>query len=91
MELELHYIAHYIFICYIKMSLYVRNFSAALLLSLLFMRNVTLDLFSHISYICLVYTGFYSASNLTKEGGTEEDTETRIANAQYAFHMLNRI
>jgi hypothetical protein len=28
---------------------------------------------------------------MTKEGGTEKDTETRIANAQYAFHMLNRI
>jgi hypothetical protein len=28
---------------------------------------------------------------MTKEGGTEKDTEMRIANAQYAFHMLNRM
>jgi hypothetical protein len=28
---------------------------------------------------------------MTKEGGTEKDTETRIANAENAFHMLNRI
>jgi hypothetical protein len=28
---------------------------------------------------------------MTKEGGTEKDIEMRIANAQYAFHMLNRI
>jgi hypothetical protein len=28
---------------------------------------------------------------MTKERGTEKDIETRIANAQNAFHMLNRI
>jgi hypothetical protein len=33
----------------------------------------------------------YLGSIMTKEGGTEKDTETRIANAQHAFHMLNRI
>jgi hypothetical protein len=30
-------------------------------------------------------------SIMTKEGGTEKDIETRVANAQNAFHMLNRI
>jgi hypothetical protein len=33
----------------------------------------------------------YLDNIMTKEGGTEKDTETRIANAQNAFHMLNRI
>jgi hypothetical protein len=33
----------------------------------------------------------YLGSIMTKEGGTEKDTETRIASAQNAFHMLNRI
>jgi hypothetical protein len=28
---------------------------------------------------------------MTNEGGTEKDIETRIVNAQNAFHMLNRI
>jgi predicted adenine nucleotide alpha hydrolase (AANH) superfamily ATPase len=33
----------------------------------------------------------YLGSIMNKEGSTEKDIEMRIANAQSAFHMLNRI